>query len=48
MVIETCFGVVNTQYNIQMVYYKIVFLKLIILLTNITPINPIKNKIEEH
>ena len=37
-------GVVNTQYNIEMMYDRIVPLKHIILLTNITPINSINKK----
>ena len=35
-------GVVNTQCNTQVMYYRIVCLKHIILLTNVTPINSIK------
>ena len=36
--------VVNTQYNIQMRDYRIVHLKPVILLINVTPINSIKRK----
>ena len=34
-------GVMNTQYNIQMMYYRIVHWKPIIVLTNVTPMNSI-------
>ena len=38
-------GVRNTQYNIQMMYYKIVHKKHIILLTSVTPISSINKKL---
>ena len=34
----------GTQYIIQMVYYRVIHLKHIILLTNVTPINSVKQK----
>ena len=40
---ENWLGLVSIQYNVQMMYYRIVHLKPITLLTNVTPINSIKN-----